>query len=49
MEQFEQQIHNYDYRFCVKAGLTSKTLFIKTSAEGEDDYKEKTVADKTTA
>lgn len=88
VEQFEQQIENYDYRFAVKAGLTSlshvygrystyiydrtyydvfyvthysllldlkiilltsKTLFIKASAEGEDDFKEKTVAEKTTA
>jgi exopolysaccharide biosynthesis polyprenyl glycosylphosphotransferase len=83
VEQFEQEIENYDYRFEVKAGLTSlshvygrystyihdrtyydlfyithyslfldfkiillttKTLFLKSAAEGEDDFKEKTVA-----
>ena len=88
VSQFEQQIENYDYRFAVKAGLTSlshvygrystyihdrtyydlfyvthysffldlkimlltsKTLFIKSAAEGEDDFKEKTMAEKTSA
>lgn len=88
VSQFEQQIENYDYRFAVKAGLTSlshvygrystyihdrtyydlfyvthysflldlkimlltsKTMFIKSAAEGEDDFKEKTVAEKTSA
>lgn len=83
VEQFEKEIENYDYRFAVKAGLTSlshiygrystyihdrtyydlfyithyslfldikiilltsKTMFLKSAAEGEDDYKEKTVA-----
>lgn len=81
IEQFEKEIDNYNYRFAVKAGLTSlshvygrystyihdrtyydllyitnysflfdlkimilttKTLFIKSAAEGEDDFKEKT-------
>jgi len=85
IEQFEKEIENYNYRFEVKAGLTSlshvygrystyihdrtyydlfyithysliwdlkiillttKTLFLKSAAEGEDDFKEKTVADK---
>ena len=85
VEQFEKEIENYEYRFEVKAGLTSlshvygrystyihdrtyydlfyithysliwdlkiillttKTLFLKSAAEGEDDFKEKTVADK---
>lgn len=83
VEQFEQEIENYDYRFEVKAGLTSlshvygrystyihdrtyydlfyimhysllldikiilltaKTMFMKSAAEGEDDFKAKTVA-----
>lgn len=83
VEQFEKEIENYDYRFEVKAGLTSlshvygrystyihdrtyydlfyimhysllldikiilltaKTMFMKSAAEGEDDFKEKTVA-----
>ena len=83
VEQFEQEIENYDYRFEVKAGLTSlshvygrystyihdrtyydlfyithysllldlkiillttKTMLLKSAAEGEDDFKEKTVA-----
>ena len=83
VEQFEKEIENYDYRFEVKAGLTSlshvygrystyihdrtyydlfyithyslfldfkiillttKTLFLKSAAEGEDNFKEKTVA-----
>lgn len=78
VEQFEQEIENYDYRFVVKAGLTSlshvygrystyihdrtcydllyisnyslmldlkiillttKTMFVKTAAEGEDEFK----------
>lgn len=82
VEQFEKEIENYDYRFEVKAGLTSlshvygrystyiydrtyydlfyithyslfldfkiilltsKTMFMKSSAEGEDDFKVKTV------
>lgn len=82
--QFEQEIENYDYRFEVKAGLTSlshvygrystyihdrtyydlfytthysllldfkiillttKTMFLKSAAEGEDDFKVKTVAE----
>lgn len=86
VQQFEQEIENYDYRFEVKAGLTSlshvygrystyihdrtyydlfyithysllldlkiillttKTMFLKSAAEGEDDFKVKTVADKT--
>ncbi len=86
VEQFEQEIENYDYRFEVKAGLTSlshvygrystyihdrtyydlfyithysllldfkiillttKTMFLKSAAEGEDDFKVKTVAEKT--
>ncbi|MBQ8526781.1 MAG: exopolysaccharide biosynthesis polyprenyl glycosylphosphotransferase [Clostridia bacterium] len=81
VEHFEKEIENYDYRFAVKAGLTSlshvygrystyihdrtyydifyitnysflmdlkiillttKTMFIKSSAEGEDDFKENT-------
>ena len=85
--QFEKEIENYDYRFEVKAGLTSlshvygrystyihdrtyydlfyithysvlldlkiillttKTLFLKSAAEGEDDFKEKTVASEKT-
>lgn len=84
VEQFEKEIENYDYRFEVKAGLTSlshvygrystyihdrtyydlfyithftlmldikiilltaKTMFMKSAAEGEDDFKEKTVAE----
>ena len=84
VEQFEKEIENYDYRFEVKAGLTSlshvygrystyihdrtyydlfyithyslfldfkiillttKTMLLKSAAEGEDDFKEKTVAD----
>ncbi len=83
VEQFEKEIENYNYRFEVKAGLTSlshvygrystyihdrtyydlfyithyslfldfkiifltsKTLFLKSAAEGEDDFKEKTTA-----
>jgi len=83
VEQFEKEIENYNYRFEVKAGLTSlshvygrystyihdrtyydlfyimhysllldikiilltaKTMFIKSAAEGEDDFKIKTVA-----
>ena len=83
VEQFEKEIENYDYRFEVKAGLTSlshvygrystyihdrtyydlfyithyslfldlkiilltsKTMFLKSAAEGEDNFKEKTVA-----
>ena len=83
VEQFEKEIENYDYRFEVKAGLTSlshvygrystyihdrtyydlfyithysllldfkiifltsKTMFLKSAAEGEDDFKEKTTA-----
>lgn len=83
VEQFEQEIENYDYRFEVKAGLTSlshvygrystyihdrtyydlfyithyslmldlkiillttKTMLLKSAAEGEDDFKEKTIA-----
>lgn len=85
VEQFEKEIENYDYRFAVKAGLTSlshvygrystyihdrtyydlfyimhysllldikiilltaKTMFMKSAAEGEDDFKTKTVAKK---
>ena len=81
VEQFEKEIENYEYRFEVKAGLTSlshvygrystyihdrtyydlfyithyslfmdfkiimltsKTMFLKSAAEGEDDFKEKT-------
>ena len=84
VKEFEQQIEHYDYRFEVKAGLTSlshvygrystyihdrtyydlfyithysllldlkiillttKTLFLKSAAEGEDNFKEKTVAE----
>ena len=84
MEQFEKEIDHYDYRFVVKAGLTSlshvygrystyihdrtcydllyisnysflldlkiilltsKTLFIKSAAEGEDEYKTSNTAD----
>ena len=84
VEQFEKEISDYDYRFEVKAGLTSlshvygrystyihdrtyydlfyithysllldlkiillttKTMFLKSAAEGEDDYKAKTVAE----
>ncbi|MBO5370515.1 MAG: sugar transferase [Clostridia bacterium] len=83
IEQFEKEIENYNYRFAVKAGLTSlshvygrystyihdrtyydlfyitnysimmdlkiillttKTMFMKSAAEGEDDFKEKTTA-----
>ncbi len=83
VKQFEAEIENYDYRFAVKAGLTSlshvygrystyirdrtyydlfyithysffldfkilllttKTIFLKSAAEGEDNYKQKTVA-----
>lgn len=83
VEQFEKEIENYNYRFEVKAGLTSlshvygrystyihdrtyydlfyithysllldlkiillttKTMLLKSAAEGEDDFKEKTVA-----
>ncbi|MBQ2890784.1 MAG: exopolysaccharide biosynthesis polyprenyl glycosylphosphotransferase [Clostridia bacterium] len=83
VEQFEKEIENYDYRFEVKAGLTSlshvygrystyihdrtyydlfyithyslfmdfkiilltsKIMFLKSAAEGEDDFKEKTIA-----
>lgn len=83
VEKFEKIIENYDYRFEVKAGLTSlshvygrystyihdrtyydlfyvthysiwldlkiillttKTMFLKSAAEGEDDFKEKTTA-----
>ncbi len=86
IERFEKEIENYDYRFAVKAGLTSlshvygrystyihdrtyydlfyitnysflmdlkiillttKTMFIKSAAEGEDDFKEKTSAENT--
>ena len=84
VEQFEKEIDNYNYRFEVKAGLTSlshvygrystyiqdrtyydlfytthysllmdfkiillttKTMFLKSAAEGEDDFKVKTVAE----
>lgn len=84
VEQFEKEIDHYDYRFVVKAGLTSlshvygrystyihdrtcydllyisnysllldlkimlltsKTLFIKSSAEGEDEYKTSNATD----
>lgn len=84
IEQFEKEIENYDYRFEVKAGLTSlshvygrystyihdrtyydlfyithyslfldfkiillttKIMFLKSAAEGEDDFKQKTVAE----
>lgn len=83
VEQFESEIENYDYRFSVRAGLTSlshvygkystyihdrtyydlfyithysifldfkiillttKTIFLKSAAEGEDDFKQKTNA-----
>lgn len=83
VEEFEKEIENYDYRFKVKAGLTSlshvygrystyihdrtfydlfyithysfwldlkvillttKTIFMKSSAEGEDDFKSKTIS-----
>lgn len=83
VQQFEKEIENYDYRFEVKAGLTSlshvygrystyihdrtfydlfyithyslfldfkiilltsKTIFLKSAAEGEDNFKEKTSA-----
>ena len=83
VEQFEKEIEDYNYRFEVKAGLTSlshvygrystyihdrtyydlfyithyslfldlkiillttKTMLLKSAAEGEDDFKEKTVA-----
>lgn len=86
VEQFEKEIENYDYRFEVKAGLTSlshvygrystyihdrtyydlfyimhysllldfkiillttKTMFLKSAAEGEDDFKVKTVSAET--
>lgn len=88
VEQFEKEIDNYDYRFVVKAGLTSlshvygrystyiqdrtcydllyisnysflldlkiillttKTMFIRSAAEGEDEYKlaSKSIAEKT--
>ena len=82
VEEFGKEIENYDYRFAVKAGLTSlshvygrystyihdrtyydlfyithyslfldfkiilltsKTMFMKSAAEGEDDFKVKTV------
>ena len=85
VQDFEKEIENYNYRFAVKAGLTSlshvygrystyihdrtyydlfyitnysfwldlkiilltaKTMFMKSSAEGEDDYKNKTVSNK---
>lgn len=85
VEQFEKEIENYDYRFEVKAGLTSlshvygrystyihdrtfydlfyithyslfldfkiilltsKTMFLKSAAEGEDNFKVKTVVNK---
>ena len=81
VEEFEKEIDDYDYRFAVKAGLTSlshvygrystyihdrtyydlfyitnysffldlriilltsKTMFMKSAAEGEDDFKKKT-------
>lgn len=87
VSQFEQEIENYNYRFEVKAGLTSlshvygrystyihdrtyydlfyithysilmdlkiillttKTLFLKSAAEGEDTFKEKTVVQENT-
>lgn len=87
VKKFEQEIENYNYRFEVKAGLTSlshvygrystyihdrtyydlfyithysllldlkiillttKTMFLKSAAEGEDDFKQKTVAEKCT-
>ena len=83
VEEFGKEIKNYDYRFAVKAGLTSlshvygrystyihdrtyydlfyitnyslfldfrivllttKTMFMKSAAEGEDDFKQKTVS-----
>ena len=83
VEEFEKEIDDYDYRFAVKAGLTSlshvygrystyihdrtyydlfyitnysffldlriilltsKTMFMKSAAEGEDDFKQKTVS-----
>lgn len=83
VELFETEIENYEYRFSVKAGLTSlshvygrystyihdrtyydlfyithysifmdlkiillttKTIFLKSAAEGEDDFKQKTTA-----
>ena len=83
VEEFEKEIENYDYRFAVKAGLTSlshvygrystyihdrtyydlfyitnyslfldlriillttKTMLMKSAAEGEDDFKQKTVS-----
>lgn len=82
VKQFQSEIENYEYRFAVKAGLTSlshvygrystyihdrtyydlfyithfsffldfkiillttKTIFLKSSAEGEDDFKQKTI------
>ena len=84
VKQFEKEIEDYDYRFAVKAGLTSlshvygrystyihdrtyydlfyithysllldfkiillttKTMFLKSAAEGEDDFKEKTIVE----
>ena len=84
VEEFEKEIDDYDYRFAVKAGLTSlshvygrystyihdrtyydlfyitnysffldlriilltsKTMFMKSAAEGEDDFKKKTVSE----
>ena len=84
VEEFGKEIDGYDYRFAVKAGLTSlshvygrystyihdrtyydlfyitnysffldlriilltsKTMFMKSAAEGEDDFKEKTVSE----
>ena len=84
VEEFEKEIDGYDYRFAVKAGLTSlshvygrystyihdrtyydlfyitnysffldlriilltsKTMFMKSAAEGEDDFKKKTVSE----
>lgn len=83
VERFETEIENYEFRFSVKAGLTSlshvygrystyihdrtyydlfyithysifmdlkilllttKTIFLKSAAEGEDDFKQKTMA-----
>ena len=83
VEEFGKEIENYDYRFAVKAGLTSlshvygrystyihdrtyydlfyitnysllldlriillttKTMLMKSAAEGEDDFKQKTVS-----
>lgn len=84
VEEFEKEIDDYEYRFAVKAGLTSlshvygrystyihdrtyydlfyitnysffldlriilltsKTMFMKSAAEGEDDFKKKTVSE----